>query len=230
MAQDRTMPQPPQPRAITPKGPQASSRSPTEDLEDLPAQDCGCFDIRIGADGTWFYRGSPINRPEMVRLFASTLKRDAAGQYWLETPYERGRIVVEDMPFTVVEVDAEGEGREQKLWFRTNLGESVPLDGAHPLKVTEGPSKGELRPYIVLDHGLEARLVRAAYYQLIDKGEERETPTPGVSAPGQGSPPSVASPSEESRETQTVFGIWSNGIFFTLAVLEPEPASSGRPG
>ena len=34
---------------------------------------CGDLDMDIRADGSWFYNGTPIGRPEMVRLFASIL-------------------------------------------------------------------------------------------------------------------------------------------------------------
>jgi hypothetical protein len=70
----------------------------------LQRRDCGDFSIRIARDGTWFYRGSPIGRKELVCLFASVLKRDEGGVYWLETPVERGRIDVEDAPFVAVEM------------------------------------------------------------------------------------------------------------------------------
>src|SRR5271163_1275683 len=82
---------------------------------------CGDFDMRIARDGTWFYRGSPIGRPALVKLFASVLRREAGGEYWLVTPAERGRILVEDAPFTAVELTVEGAGGTQALRFRTNL-------------------------------------------------------------------------------------------------------------
>src|SRR3546814_6445713 len=43
--------------------------------------DCGHFDIRIARDGTWHYRGSPIERKPLVTLFSSVLRRDESGQY-----------------------------------------------------------------------------------------------------------------------------------------------------
>lgn len=67
-------------------------------------RDCGDFDIRIDRNGGWHYRNSPIGRKELVCLFASVLKREPDGTYWLETPVERGRIAVEDAPFVAVEV------------------------------------------------------------------------------------------------------------------------------
>ena len=59
--------------------------------------------MRIARDGTWFYQGSPINRLPLVKLFASVLRREDDGEYWLVTPVERGRVPVEDVPFTAVE-------------------------------------------------------------------------------------------------------------------------------
>src|SRR5271170_1995728 len=93
-----------------------------------PAIELADLDMRIARDGTWFYRGSPINRMPLVKLFASVLRREHDGQYWLVTPAERGRVTVEDAPFTAVAVDREGEGRTQRLIFRTNLDEIVAAD------------------------------------------------------------------------------------------------------
>lgn len=131
------------------------------------------FDIRIGRDGTWLYRGSPIGRPAMVRLFASVLRRDAAGDYWLVTPVERGRIAVEDAPFTAVEVTVEGAGRDQVLSFRTNLDETVAAGPDHPIRVAFRPDSGEPHPYIEVRPGLEARLLRPVYYELVERAVEQ---------------------------------------------------------
>src|SRR6185295_20248394 len=87
-------------------------------LSDLPS--CGDFDMRIARDGTWFYRGSPIGRKPLVKLFSTVLRRED-GEYWLVTPVERGRILVDDAPFVAVEVTATGRGRDQILVFRTNV-------------------------------------------------------------------------------------------------------------
>jgi hypothetical protein len=84
-------------------------------------QFCGDIDMRIGHDGTWFYHGSPIGRKPLVKLFASVLRREDDGDYWLVTPVEKARIRVDDAPFTAVEVNAAGKGRSQSLTFRTNL-------------------------------------------------------------------------------------------------------------
>src|ERR1700745_1916841 len=38
--------------------------------------DCGDIDMRIAADGTWFYCGSPIGRAPLVQLFASIMRKE----------------------------------------------------------------------------------------------------------------------------------------------------------
>jgi hypothetical protein len=156
-----------------------------------PVVDCGDFGIRIARDGTWFYRGSPITRLPLVKLFASILTRDPDGGYALVTPAERGRIEVEDAPFLAVEVTRCGEGREQELIFRTNLDEIVTAEPNHPLRV-ETAAGGEPKPYILVRDGLEAKLTRAAFYELVELGRE------------------------EWVAGRRQFGVWSGGAFFRL--------------
>jgi hypothetical protein len=155
-------------------------------------RDCGDFEIAIRRDGTWLYRGSPIGRASLVKLFASVLRREADGSYWLVTPAERGRVTVDDAPFTAVELNVVGEGREQVLTFRTNIDDSVTADEHHPLRVSTEAASGEPNPYILVRPGLEARLTRAVFYQLVDLG------------------------TEERVGEATRFGVWSKGRFFPL--------------
>jgi len=96
---------------------------------------CGDIDMRIDANGTWFYLGSPIGRKELVRLFSSVIRRDDAGNYWLVTPAEMARIRVDDAPFTAVELLVEGDGEDKMISFRTNVDAVVPLNEEHPLRV-----------------------------------------------------------------------------------------------
>jgi hypothetical protein len=155
-------------------------------------QVCGDIDIRIGRDGTWFYHGSPIGRKPLVKLFASVLQRGGDGDYWLATPAERGRITVEDAPFTAVEVSVAGLGSSQSLTFRTNLDDQVTADDAHPIRVRYAADSGEPRPYILVREGLEARILRPVFYHLVELAEVRR------------------SGGEE------VYGVWSRGQFFPL--------------
>ncbi len=64
---------------------------------------CGDLDMRIAADGTWFYMGTPIGRPALVRLFSTILKREN-GKHFLVTPVEKVGIRVDDAPFLAVEM------------------------------------------------------------------------------------------------------------------------------
>lgn len=156
--------------------------------------DCGDLGIRIARDGTWYSNNSPIGRLPLVKLFATVLKRDQAGQYWLETPAERGRIEVEDVPFVAVELDIRGDGHDQELVFRTNLDEIVIADPDHPLRV-EARIAGGPCPYLHVRNGLEARLARPVFYRLVEAGCERHI----------GGAP--------------VFGAWSKAVFFPLGTV-----------
>ncbi len=134
--------------------------------------DCGDMDMRIAADGTWFYAGTPIGRLPLVRLFASVLTREGA-RYVLKTPVEKIGITVEDAPFLAVEFAVEAGEDGPVLVFRTNLDDLVRAGPGHDLRFVPGAEPGELRPYVHVRFGLEARLTRAAYLDLVERGEVR---------------------------------------------------------
>lgn len=163
-----------------------------------PKHDCGMLDMRIAKDGSWHYQGSPIGRKELVCLFASVLKREADGRYLLETPVERGEITVEDAPFVAVEVFwRRCEGR-QCLTFRTNLDEMVTADADHPIRVAIDRRSREPRPYVMVRPGLEARINRAVFYELVALAETEKV---------------------EGRE---LLGVWSEGVFFPIDEVPAE--------
>lgn len=145
---------------------------------------CGDFNMRIDRNGTWYYRGSPIGRLALVKLFSTVLRRDAQGDYWLTTPVENGRIEVEDAAFIAVEVLVEGAGSSQIIRFRTNVDDLVTLDAEHPLRMEEDKVSGEPRPYIHVRKGLEARVARSVFYHLVEHGESRDDGTFGVRSSG----------------------------------------------
>lgn len=135
-------------------------------------------DFRIARDGTWFYQGSPMGRQAMVRLFSTILCRDGQGEYWLKTPAEKCRITVEDVPFAVIALrvrDLEGKGRV--LCFKTNVNEWVAVDEDHPLNIRSDMETGTYVPYIHVRDGLNAKLNRNVYYELMEyalaEGETR---------------------------------------------------------
>ena len=92
----------------------------------------------------------------MVKLFASVLKRDEAGDFWLETPSEKCRIQVDDAPFMAVDILASGSGRDQRISFRTNLDENVTAGPEHPIRILHDPATGNPSPYVLVRDGLEA--------------------------------------------------------------------------
>lgn len=159
--------------------------------------ECGDLPFVIRRDGVWMYLGTSINRKELVCLFASVLKRDADGLFWLRTPAERGRITVEDAPFIAVELDWTGDGPTQVLSFRTNVDQVVTAGPDRPIRVAYEPDGEEPTPYIFVRagdgaHPIEARINRATYYELVALA------VPGI---------------VDGRE---MLGVWSRGAFFPL--------------
>jgi hypothetical protein len=171
---------------------------PLPPVETWNPPDCGDIDIRIGRDGTWYYRGSAIRRPELVRLFSTILRRDGA-RYVLVTPVECVGIEVEDVPFLAVEMASSGEAAEPSLWFRTNVGDRVRVDAQHPLTFATGESGG-LVPYVRVRANLLARVTRALTFDLVGQAVERDCGSGGR------------------------LGIVSAGMFFPIA---PDEAAGG---
>ena len=148
---------------------------------------CGHSAMRIARDGTWFHEGRPIDRPAMVRLFASVLRREPDGSHVLVTPVEKLIIEVEATAFRATQMTMDGEGEGRRIGLTLDSGDALIVDADHPLTVTEtadGPS-----PRIAIRFGLEAELSRPLYYELaeIALAEGHEPP-----------------------------GIWSAGTFFKL--------------
>ena len=140
---------------------------------------CGDSAMRIARDGTWYHEGSPIGRPEMVRLFSTILRREPGGGFVLVTPVEKLDILVEDAPFVAVELKSEGEGRARRLAFRLNTGDAVIAGPEHRLRFDAGP-----QPYVEVRDGLDALVARPVYYELAELAlAERQEP-PGLWSDG----------------------------------------------
>ncbi len=131
---------------------------------------CGDLDIRIAADGMWFYMKTPIGRLPLVKLFSSVLKRED-GRYFLVTPVEKIGIVVDDAPFAAVELSVEGEGRERKLAFRTQVEEWVEVGPDHPLRFEKEEGTDGVKPYVHVRRDLWARVSRTLLHDLANVGE-----------------------------------------------------------
>ncbi len=146
---------------------------------------CGHSGMRIDRDGTWFHEGSPIGRIEMVRLFASVLRREADGRHVLVTPVEKLDIDVEDAPFVAVTLQSEAKGRERRLAFQLNTGDLVVAGPDHPIILRDDESGP--RPYLMVRGGMEARIARSVYYELAAMAladEGAEAGADGGEAPG----------------------------------------------
>src|SRR5215469_7245380 len=129
---------------------------------------CGEIDMRIAADGTWYYMGSPIGRAPLVKLFASVLKREGE-RYFLVTPVEKVGIVVEDAPFLAVELDAEAAPPGAILRFRTNVDDWVACGAEHRLRFEREAATGGLKPYLHVRRDLWAKVTRALFYDLVER-------------------------------------------------------------
>jgi len=156
---------------------------------------CGDIDMVIKRDGVWFHEGTPIGRARLVRLFSTVLKREG-DEFFLVTPVEKMRISVEDAPFLAVLMHVEGKGPEQQLSFTSNVGDEVIAGPEHKLVFRKGAVPGEGAPYIDMRAGLEARIARAVFYDLVALGETHQI------------------------EGVEKFGVWSQGTFFPFGLAD----------
>lgn len=143
---------------------------------------CGDIGLAIRADGSWTYRGSPIGRPALVKLFASVLRKDADGRTYLVTPAEKIDVAVADAPFLAVEMDVVGDGDAQTLVFRTNVDDLVACGADHALRFAVDPVSGAIKPYVRVRGRLDALLTRPVTYELLAFAGQRSPP--GVTSGG----------------------------------------------
>ncbi len=175
------------------EGIEASARAIAAQNRGLPPVEswnppfCGDLDMRIARDGTWFHEGTPINRPGLVRLFSTILKREG-DKFFLVTPVEKVGIVVEDAPFVAVDFETKGDGADQVLVFETNVGDLVIAGPEAPIRVERDAETDEPAPYVMVRAGLEALIDRKSFYRMVEVGAHHEG----------------------------WFGVWSGGAFFQI--------------
>ncbi|MEM6627557.1 MAG: DUF1285 domain-containing protein [Pseudomonadota bacterium] len=136
-------------------------------------ENCGDIGMEIRKDGSWWHEGVRITRDKLVRLFSTILRKDEDGIY-LVTPYEKVIVHVEDAPFIAVRADKVGDGAAQALVMTTNVGDVFTVDADHPIRVDIDPETGEPSPYVEVRAGLEARIGRAPFYELVEWAEPVE--------------------------------------------------------
>ena len=133
----------------------------------------GTIDIRIAVDGSWYHEGRVFQRPALVKLFASVLRKEE-GNYYLVTPVEKLSIQVDDAPFVATMMESVVDNGQQALIFTTNLDERIVADNRHPIRVQIDPLSHQPRPYILVRDQLEALIGRNAFYDLLNMAEESE--------------------------------------------------------
>lgn len=131
----------------------------------------GDIDIVITADGRWIHEGGEIKRHKLVALFASILRREQDGEYYLVTPVEKWRVTVEDLPLQIIDFEVSDLPGGRRIAVKTNVDEWLELGVAHPLKVITDKSTQEPKPTVEIKHGLEARVNRACFYKFVELAE-----------------------------------------------------------
>lgn len=169
-----------------------ANRAPAP-VETWHPEHAGPIDIAIDMDGNWFHDGSAIRRSGLVALFASILRREPDGSYVLVTPVEKRAIQVADVPFTAVGIMVEGIATEQVVTLTTNTGDKVTVDKDHPMRFVESAAaSGVSLPYVTVRGGLEARVSRAVFPDLVEAG------------------------CVDIYNGERWFGVWSSGVFWPM--------------
>ncbi len=152
---------------------------------------CGDIDMRIAADGTWYYMNSPIGRKPLYVLFSRIVRKDG-DKYFLVTPVEKCGITVDDAPFTAIRMGITGSGNQQVITFETNVDDTVTVNADCRLRFVQEQGTGGLKPYIRVRRNLEALVSRPLFYDLVAAGV-----TQGE-----------------------WFGVWSSGVFFPMQLAK----------
>ncbi len=132
--------------------------------------DCGDIGLEIRRDGSWWQDGVRFSREKLVRLFSTILRKDSDG-YYLVTPHEKVVVRVADAPFMAIRADRHVTDGRPVILVTTNVGDVVAIDAEHPLRVRTDPSTGEPSSYVRVRGGLEARLARPPWYEMVGWAE-----------------------------------------------------------
>ena len=125
------------------------------------------FPIKIKSNGEWLYQNNLIKKKALIKLFSSVLVADKKGNFYLETPAEKGKIEVEDSPFVITTFVIKDLNKNQEIIFKTNIGEKIILSKKNPLFYKK--YKKSFIPYINIRKNINAKILRSVYYQLINK-------------------------------------------------------------
>jgi hypothetical protein len=178
------------PRASLAASPRRSRRAAGRPGRPLEPEPLRPFDMRIARDGTWYHQGAPIERPAMVRLFATVLRREPDGSHVLVTPVEKLAIEVEATAFRATQMTMRRDRRAAPHRPELDSGDALIVGPGHPLTIVETPTaRARASPCAF---GLEAELARPLYYELAEIALAEAHDPPGV---------------------------WSDGCFFPLSAM-----------
>ena len=109
----------------------------------------------------------------MVQLFSTVLRRDEE-DYFLVTPIEKIKVVVEKKPFVIIDFEIKEEEKKQTIFFLTNTNDVVKLSKSNKLTVEIEENTKEPFPYIEVRDRLEALISRNVFYKLVDLAKEEK--------------------------------------------------------
>lgn len=156
-----------------------ASKTIEESGEGIPPLDkwnpdfCGDIDMRIARDGKWFYQGTIIGRPAMVKLFSRVLWLEE-GKHYLKTPVEKVGIEVEDAPFLMTELHVQDGDKGPEYQFVSTTGDKVVIGKEHSFWVEECGETSEPSPYVDVRFGMKGLIHRNVFYQLVELAVEKE--------------------------------------------------------
>ncbi|MBN1569083.1 MAG: DUF1285 domain-containing protein [Acidobacteria bacterium] len=123
-------------------------------------------DIRIDADGLWFYRGTEMIRREIVDLFYRNLHQDESGRYFIEIGKQRYPVAVEDTAYVVWKIRW-CIGRDKRKEYGSILLSDNTVEVLDPGTLRIG--KDHIPYCRVKNRRFEARFSRPGYYQLAER-------------------------------------------------------------
>ena len=129
----------------------------------------GDLEMRIDREGHWYYQGSRIERPTMVKLFSSILKKEG-GHYYLVTPVEKWRISVDVAPFVFVSMTVKEDAGQPGVVLTTQTGLDVLLSDKNPFWMAD--INGHTLPMARVYRNIEGLVGRNVYYALADHGTQ----------------------------------------------------------
>jgi hypothetical protein len=133
--------------------------------EPAPAPDPSTWalpDLRVDVNGDWFDDDVQVTHPGVLANLRGNLRHDPGG-YFIQTRV-RIPVRVDDVPWVVERIERRGESLHGWL----NDGTETAID---PATLRFGPDNV---PYCAVKDGFEARLSRAATYQLLALAEYDE--------------------------------------------------------